>query len=138
MTDTKRALVYATLKHHGQIRKGSGLPYIIHPMAVADNVRAQDAEEYIVVAAYLHDVLEDTTVSYQELEIEFGEKVAELVEILTRKEDEQYFDYIDRVAAYPVAVQIKLADLEHNMSDLDPDSSLKQRYLKAYSILKGE
>ena len=105
---TVKAVEFIIKKHAGQFDK-QGMPYIIHPIEVASNF---DTEEEIVVAL-LHDTLEDTDTTYDELVSIFGESIAKNVEILTRKSDETYKDYIRRVI---------------------PDS-LKQRYEKAIKYL---
>ena len=80
-------------KHLGQIDK-SGLPYIFHPIHIAEQL---DDEECIVVAL-LHDILEDTSITKKDLSIlGFSERIINLIDILTRKKNEDYFDYIKRI-----------------------------------------
>ena len=80
--DYDYVLEFATKKHAGQFRADGKTPYIVHPIKVAEIVRRvkQSADiDYIVAAALLHDTLEDTYTSYQELKDEFGEMVASMV-----------------------------------------------------------
>jgi (p)ppGpp synthase/HD superfamily hydrolase len=74
------AIEFAARAHHGQFRKASPLPYIIHPLNVARSLIECGAPDEIVIAAVLHDVVEDTNVTLDQVRSEFGEKVARLVE----------------------------------------------------------
>lgn len=78
-----RALHFATIKHHGQIRKYTGAPYVSHCFAVAMQVLDWDGTEEMQAAAFLHDTLEDTKTTYAELLEQFGPAVANLVLELT-------------------------------------------------------
>ena len=104
------AQALAEYAHSGQVDKG-GQPYINHPLAVAGKVTGDDLK----VIALLHDVLEDTFVSYDTLVNLFGQRIADAVNALTRKQDETYEAFIDRVRLDDLARIVKLADLEHNM-----------------------
>lgn len=73
------ALCFATKKHEGQTRKGGVLPYILHPVEVAAIVGTLTEDQVILAAAVLHDTLEDTETTYEELEQRFGKRVADLV-----------------------------------------------------------
>ena len=73
------ALSYAAALHHGQRRKGNGAPYIVHPLAVASLVGSYGGDEDQVIAALLHDVLEDCGVGERALRERYGERVARLV-----------------------------------------------------------
>lgn len=74
------AIEFATRAHSGQYRKASQLPYIYHPLAVARSLMELGCEEEVVVAAVLHDTVEDTPVTLDEVRATFGERVAQLVE----------------------------------------------------------
>ena len=74
-----RAIVFAVEKHAGALRKGTGLPYIIHPMEAAAIVATMTEEREVLAAAVLHDVMEDAGVDRKELAERFGERVAGLV-----------------------------------------------------------
>jgi (p)ppGpp synthase/HD superfamily hydrolase len=73
------ALAFATEKHHGQRRKGSGAPYVTHPLAVASIVGQYGGDEDQAIAALLHDVMEDCGVTRDDLATRFGERVARIV-----------------------------------------------------------
>lgn len=109
--------------HHGQVDKGS-LPYIFHPYHLAE---AMD-DEISCCAALLHDVVEDTDVTMEELEREFPQEVITILKLLTHAEDVPYFDYVRRIRENPIAVKIKLADIAHN-SDQSRCPNLTQEQL---------
>ena len=75
----QQALCFAAEAHAGMVRKGTLIPYILHPMEAAAIVGSMTADPEILAAAVLHDVLEDTPVSENELEMRFGSRVAVLV-----------------------------------------------------------
>ena len=80
MSNLFDAIEFAARAHHGQYRKASPLPYILHPLNVARILIECGASDDVVIAAVLHDVVEDTPVTLQEVQAEFGENVARLVE----------------------------------------------------------
>lgn len=132
------AIVIATLAHSGQVDK-AGNPYILHLLRVMENV-----PDNLKPVALLHDVLEDTDISLYELNFLDPEEM-EILLLLTRKEDEQYFDYIKRLSTNNNAVTIKIADLEDNMDqrrlygmDGGLQSKMLKKYEKAYSMLVYE
>ena len=106
---TKRAMRVAYEAHHGQTDK-SGVPYIFHPMHLAE----QMDDEVSCAAALLHDVVEDTDVTLDELAESFPAEVIDALRLLTHAKDANYFDYVRAIRANPVAVKVKLADLAHN------------------------
>lgn len=109
----KTAEEIARRAHAGQVDK-AGVPYAHHPAWVAAHVEGDDAK----AAAWLHDVLEDTDLTADDLRREgVPELVVRTVEVLTHAEGESYQEYLGRVARNPLAVRVKLADLAHN-SDL--------------------
>lgn len=73
------AITFATIKHNGQVRKGTDVPYIVHPIEVMQILLSHGASEDVVVAGILHDVLEDTNATIAEIESLFGNFVAGLV-----------------------------------------------------------
>jgi (p)ppGpp synthase/HD superfamily hydrolase len=119
-----RALAFARAAHEsiGHKRKYTGEPYIVHPIAVAEIVRSVPHTPEMIAAAYLHDVVEDTPVTIDEIRAEFGDKVAELVDWLTdvsRPEDgnrrtRKALDLQHTAGAPREAKTIKLADLIDN------------------------
>ena len=128
----RQALEIARLYHHGQRRRWSGLPYITHPMAVADMF---EKEEYKVVAV-LHDVLEDTRLTSYELMQDHGLDMNSIIalETLTRREGQTYLDYILGCKKFDIPRCVKIADLRHNLSDLKP-GNLRDKYIMATYIL---
>jgi (p)ppGpp synthase/HD superfamily hydrolase len=90
-----RALAKATAAHAGQVRNGSGgLPYIEHPRMVAATLAAHGYPDEVLAAALLHDVVEDSDTTVEDLHAEFGEAIADLVAALS--DDESIEDYRER------------------------------------------
>lgn len=107
----EKARRVAHAAHEGQLDK-SGNPYIGHPAYVAAHVSTPEQQ----CVAWLHDVVEDTATTLDDLrEAGMPEPVVRAVGILTRRPEEDYFAYIERVGADPLARAVKLADLWHNM-----------------------
>ena len=106
---TIRAMNLAYSAHHGQYDKG-GVPYIFHPIHLAE----QMDDEISTCVALLHDTVEDTAVTLEQLAAEFPKEVVDAVALLTHADGVEYFDYVRAIKANPVAVQVKLADLSHN------------------------
>ena len=77
------ALAFSCSRHHGQRRKGSGAPYVTHPIAVASIVGQYGGDEDQAIAALLHDVVEDCDVTRAEIEQRYGKRVADIVEACT-------------------------------------------------------
>lgn len=120
-----RAARLAALAHAGQTRKFSGEPYIVHPAEVARLVAAAGLDDEVVAAAWLHDTVEDTPVTLHQLRACFGERVAALVEQVTKSappgcgHQERESVELRRLAAACAAAQsIKCADITHNISDI--------------------
>ena len=127
----ERAYGFAKVAHDGQLR-ASGEPYITHPLAVATIVARYGADEATICAALLHDTVEDTPVTLEQIEGLFGVRVASLVEQLTdvsRPEDgnrrtRKAIDLAHTATATPEAKTVKLADLISNtrtIVEFDPD-----------------
>ena len=79
MNKIHNAIIYAAKKHEGQVRKGTDTPYIVHPMEVMQILTAAGCGEDVIVAGILHDTVEDTDATLEEISALFGEKVARLV-----------------------------------------------------------
>ena len=133
----RAAFEYANEHHGSQLRK-SGEPYIIHPIAVAEIVNELDLDRDSVVAALLHDCIEDTDSTHDEIARLFGNQVAELVEGVTKltrmqytsREDEQMENLRKMFMAMAKDVRvilIKLCDRLHNMRTLQYQSDAKQK-----------
>ena len=108
-TDVEAARLLATQAHSGQTDK-AGLPYITHPERVAGRLEDPAAQ----VVGWLHDTVEDTAVTLSEIEARFGPETAAAVDAISRRDGEKWSDYLDRVAANPVARQVKISDLIDN------------------------
>lgn len=108
-----KALKIAVKAHDGQFDKG-GNPYIFHPVWVALHCRSEDER----IVALLHDVIEDSDITLDDLsKEEFPKRIIESVDRITRKKGESYCAYINRVAINQIARRVKVQDLFHN-SDL--------------------
>ena len=123
-TDLLDAISMATRAHTGQWRKDGRTPYVSHVLRVCLIVRQlfDIQDERILIAALLHDAIEDTTVDYDEIESRFGNHVADWVAALTKDkrlpEDRRESVYIETLKTSPSSVQlIKLADILDNYLD---------------------
>ncbi len=133
---TDLAARIATKAHEGQTRWDKSVAYITHPAAVARSLIEDGMTEDWIVVAWLHDVIEDTNLTADRL-ITLGipDYLAHSVEILSKKKEQSYLDYILDVSRDPIARDVKKADLRHNMSDLKP-GSMYQKYELALYILE--
>lgn len=144
MLEHTQVFTFAATAHSGQFDK-AGLPYVFHPLAVANIVKSvptfsrlsEELQSELVDAALLHDVLEDTTKTIDDIRhLGVSERTIMLVEVLTHREGESREDYIRRVAIHPIARIVKLADLAHNSSPgrLDKlDEMTKNKLVKKYA-----
>lgn len=108
---TRKAMRIAYEAHHGQT-EWDGVPYIFHPLHLAE----QMADETAIAVALLHDVIEDTPLTLEDLRREgFPDRVLEAVALLTHDKETPYAQYVEKLAQNPVARAVKLADLRHNM-----------------------
>ena len=142
MSELESAIRVAVAAHAGQADKTGG-PYITHPLRLMAMVDGDAAK----CAAVLHDVVEDTAVTLDDLRREgFSEDVLSAVECLTHIKSQPYVDYVIRCRDHPIARQVKLADLTDNSR---PDRSLLRpasirrdlariaRYLLSHRFLSG-
>lgn len=109
---TNRAMQIAYEAHAGQVDK-CGTPYVFHPYHLAE----QMPDEITTCVALLHDVVEDTPITLDELEREFPPEVTEPLRLLTYDPAVPYRDYIDTFVVDPVARTVKRADLMHNLDE---------------------
>ena len=126
--------------HQGQVDQG-GHPYILHLIAVSNLVNT--VEEKVV--ALLHDIVEDTPVTLEELKEYFSNDIVEAVDAMTKREGvEPFLGYLKRAKANPIARKVKLADMIHN-SDLtrlpfpprEQDLQREEKYQIAIELMKG-
>ena len=135
---TKKAIRLAYKAHQGQTDK-CGIPYVFHPYHLAEQM---DTEETIT-AALLHDVVEDTDVTMEDLEKEgFPPAVLKALALLTHDPAVPYMEYVAALKADPIARAVKIADLIHN-SDLSRMDEVNERdlvrvgkYQKALQLLQ--
>lgn len=136
---TTLAMKLAFDAHYGQVDK-AGVPYIFHPIHLAE----QMTDEYSTCVALLHDVVEDTEVTLGELRKTFPEEVVEAIDLLTHRKEDEYKDYILRIKNNPIAMKVKLADIEHNSNQdrlrgakIKPEkvAKLEQKYKMAKELL---
>ena len=108
---TKTAMKVCYEAHRDQVDK-SGIPYVFHPFHVAE----QMVTEATVIVALLHDVVEDTSMTLEDLQsMGFSEEVISALSLLTHQKDVPYMEYVAAIASNPVARAVKIADLKHNM-----------------------
>ncbi len=124
-TLTKKAMKIAFEAHKEQTDK-TGIPYIYHPVHLAE----QMSDEATVCTALLHDVVEDTDITFQQLAEEgFTEEILDALKLLTHAEDVPYMDYVRAIKPNPIARAVKIEDLRHN-SDLTRMDTVDEWALK--------
>ena len=140
--DPALARAVAYVAHAGQVDK-AGQPYIHHPRRVAEAVTGHGPIAQCV--AWLHDVVEDTTFTLDDLATQFHPDIVEAVNAITRREREMPNDYYARVLANPVAVIVKRADVAANSSperlallDDKTRERLTKKYAKALTVLGAQ
>ncbi len=140
MAGIEDAIALAVQAHRGQ-KDRAGAPYILHPLRMMFRVET-DAEK---MAAVLHDVVEDTGWTLDDLRAEgFPEEVVAAVDHLTRREEESYEEFVIRAAGHPVARRVKIADLEDNMdvrrmgTVTEKDGDRLTRYHRAWRSLTAD
>lgn len=133
----EKAIIIATKAHSGQLDRG-GQPYILHSLRVMQSCNS-DLEK---ICAVLHDVIEDTNISLDELKEEgFSEEVLVVLDLLTKKDQEDYSTFIDRISMNETACRVKIADLQDNMnlsrieSPSMEDKKRVEKYMDAFERL---
>jgi len=137
-----KAVIFAINRHKGQKRMDGKTEFITHPLAVAKSLQWLDEK----IVAVLHDTIEDTHTTYQDIEVLFGTRVAKAVMLLTKPKDVFYERYIGdlRKSRNKLAIAVKIADIKHNLSSAegipDPDkrARLIEKWKKALKILEWE
>lgn len=110
---TKKAMKLAFAAHKDQVDK-SGIPYVFHPVHLAEQMESEET----AIVALLHDVVEDTEYTLQDIAaMGFPQEVLEALALMTHDEAVPYMDYVVQLKGNPIARTVKLADLRHN-SDL--------------------
>jgi|LSQX01.3.fsa_nt_gb (p)ppGpp synthase/HD superfamily hydrolase len=143
----EKALIFATIAHEGQKRKGSDIPYILHPMEAGAIVLGIKYDEELITAAILHDIIEDTAFRSQDIEERFGKRVLELV---TANSEDKSRSWEERKTAtiqglknetdYGVLI-VTLADKLSNMRQIHRDyyvmgEKLWERFNRGYEEQK--
>lgn len=133
----EKAILIATNAHKGQLDKG-GSPYILHPLRLM-LVMHNETEK---ICAVLHDVIEDTDITLDYLRTEgFSEEVLSSLDALTRRNNETYDEFINRIIKNKIASHIKLADLRDNMdlsrikNPIQKDYERIEKYRKASNLI---
>lgn len=138
---TNKALRIAYDAHAGQLDK-CGAPYIAHPLHVAE----QMDDEASTCVALLHDVVEDSDVTLDDLAREFPPEVVEGVRLMTHDPEVDYLDYVRAIRGNPLATKVKLADLAHNSDETrfagravaPGELERRRKYAAAQEVLLGE
>ena len=137
--NTKKAMKLCFKAHKDQVDK-SGMPYVFHPFHVAE----QMTDEATTIVALLHDVVEDTDYTLEDIAAEgFGEDILKAVALMTHEDDIPYLDYVAKLKENPIARAVKLADLAHNsdlsrIGEIDEETKRRlEKYKKAKDILES-
>lgn len=128
---TKRALKISFNAHKNQTDK-SGMPYVYHPFHLAE----QMDDEYSTCVALLHDVVEDTEMTLDELSEIFPKEVTDAIALMTHDDNVPYLNYVRKIKENPIAAKVKLADLKHN-SDLTRLDVIDDKALERVEKYKG-
>jgi (p)ppGpp synthase/HD superfamily hydrolase len=121
------AIDFAVKAHRGQSRKGSHVPYIVHPIGVSKLLIEAGCEEDIVIAGLLHDTLEDTPVTVEDLKVNFGEKIAEIVSSISEPDKKDTWEHrkthtIEYLKTAPVdSLLVECADKLDNIRAIRQD-----------------
>lgn len=134
---TKMAMKLCFQAHKDQTDK-SGIPYVFHPIHLAEQMKDEDT----TVVALLHDVVEDTHYTIDNLAaMGFNDRILDAIQLMTHDDDVPYMDYVEKIKENPIAKAVKLADLAHNsdITRLDAiDEKAKARvekYARAIQLL---
>jgi len=138
MPTLEYAISIAVNAHKGQIDK-AGKPYILHPLRIMFKMENENE----MIAAVLHDLVEDTDWTFEKLKTEgFNDEVLDSIRLLTHDKKESYKDYIEKIKSNKIALRVKIADLEDNL-DIKriahpkfKDYARIAEYLKYYNQLK--
>lgn len=137
MKDIEKAMQVALNAHNSQTDK-AGEAYIKHPIRVMQSVETEEEK----VVALLHDVVEDSTVSFEDLERRFSDEIVDAVRGMTKKDDESYSEFIDRAKENEIAREVKKADIRDNLDasrlgKLDEDDIKRmEKYSRSLEVLE--
>ena len=135
---TNKAIKLMFKLHRDQTDR-SGLPYVFHPWHVAESMD----DEASTIVALLHDSLEDTEITLDELaDMGFPDEVIHALDLMTHRDGDDYFAYVEKLADDPLARKVKLADLKHNLdisrleTVTEKDLERAEKYRKAIEYLE--
>ncbi len=136
---TKKAMKLCFEAHRDQVDK-AGMPYVFHPFHLAEQME----DEVTTVVALLHDVVEDTDHTIEDIrDMGFGDEVVDALSLLTHTPDVPYMDYVMQIKNNPIARAVKLADLTHNsdltrLDEVDEYALARnEKYKKAKELLES-
>lgn len=136
----EKAIIIATKAHSGQVDKAEE-SYVLHPLRVMLKLKTEDEK----IVGVLHDVIEDTDVTYDDLRKEgFSEIIIEALKRVTKIDSEDYMDFVKRAKENPISSKVKLADLEDNMdinriaNPTEKDFKRIEKYKRAKAFLLSE
>lgn len=134
----EKAIRIASIAHKNQKDK-NGKPYILHPLRVMLSFESYDEK----IVAVLHDVIEDSNFTLKDLKEEgFSKEIIEAIDAISRREEEEYFEFIKRVITNKMASRVKLKDLADNMNisrienPKAEDFNRIKKYKKAEKMIK--
>ena len=134
---TKKAIKLMFEKHKDQVDK-SGIPYVFHPFHLAE----QMDDEETTITALLHDIVEDTDTTFDDLrKLGFSDNIINALKLMTHDKNVDYFEYVKNISKNPIARKVKIKDLEHNMDTsrldevTDKDLERVKKYKKCYKYL---
>lgn len=137
---TKQALKLCFEAHKNQVDK-TGIPYVFHPFHLAEQMK----DEYTTVIALLHDVVEDTDYTFNDLEnMGYPKEIIDALKLLTHEDNISYMDYVAKIKDNSYAKVVKLADLRHNSDitrlDVIDEKTIKrnEKYKKAIMMLEED
>ncbi len=136
---TKKAMKICFEAHKNQVDK-NGVPYIFHPVHLAEQMK----DEKTICIALLHDVVEDTDITFEQLENEgFPKDIIDALKLLTHDGTVPYMDYVKQIGTNDLARAVKLADLKHNSDltrlDVVDEKAIArvEKYKKAIELLEA-
>ena len=135
--ETKKALKLCFEAHKDQVDK-SGMPYIFHPFHLAEQME----DETTTIVALLHDLVEDTDYTFDDLkEMGFSNSVIDALKLMTHDKSVPYMTYVEKIKTNSIATAVKIADLKHNSDlsrlDIVDDKALKrnEKYAEVLCLL---
>lgn len=138
-TDMTKKAMKLCFEAHKEQKDKSGLPYVFHPFHLAEQMTTEET----TIVALLHDLVEDTNYTIEDLvDMGFDKAVTDAIALMTHGDDMPYMDYVRKIKENPIAKAVKMADLKHNsdLSRLDvvDEKALERRekYLKAIALLE--